>query len=76
MGKNNNNNKINTKAQKQKQNKKQQKQKRRRESSLMCFVGDKVSRAGICKGFSYRIPKTLKEAHNLIFLFFSFLFKN
>ena len=36
----------------------------------MCFVGDKVSRAGIGKAFNYRIPKTLKEAHNLIFFFF------
>ena len=32
----------------------------------MCFVGDKVSRAGTGKGFSYRILETLKEAHNLI----------
>ena len=36
----------------------------------MCFVGDKVSRAGVGKAFNYRIPKTLKEAHNLIFFFF------
>ena len=36
----------------------------------MCFVGDKVSRACIGKAFPYRIPKTLKEAHNLIFFFF------
>ena len=39
-------------------------------SSLMCFVGDKVSRAGIRKGFPYRIPETFKEAHNLIFFVF------
>ena len=36
----------------------------------MCFVGDKVSRAGIHKGFPYRIPETFKEAHNLIFFVF------
>ena len=39
-------------------------------NSLMCFVGDKVSRAGIHKGFPYRIPETFKEAHNLIFFVF------
>ena len=36
----------------------------------MCFVGDKVSGAGVGKAFNYKIPKTLKEAHNLIFFFF------
>ena len=41
----------------------------------MCFVGDKVSRAGVGKAFPYRIPKTLKEAHNLIFFFFFFFSK-
>ena len=44
-------------------------------SSLMCFVGDKVSRAGIHKGFPYRIPETFKEAHNLIIFYFYFFQK-
>ena len=50
------------------------KKKKKKQSSLMCFVGDKVSRAGVGKGFPYRILETLKEAHNLIifvFIFFS-----
>ena len=49
----------------------------------MCFVGDKVSRVGVSKAFNYRIPKTLKEDHNLIvvvvvvvvFSFFFFFFQ-
>ena len=49
---------------------KTKKQKKKKRSSLMCFVEDKVSRACIGKAFPYRIPKTLKEAHNLIFFFF------